>query len=102
MRANAVNSDSDASSASTSAPAQDTSAVASTSAPTPSNSSTSASSGGNTGLAGGAVAAGAALFLATRLLTGGPSMAALEQQAVPLELALSNGKPTVVEFYASW
>jgi len=53
-------------------------------------------------LAGGAVAAGVALFLATRLLTGGPSMAALEQQAVPLEVALSNGKPTVVEFYASW
>jgi hypothetical protein len=48
------------------------------------------------------VAAGVALFLASRLLTGGPSMAALVQESVPLELALSNGKPTVVEFYAGW
>lgn len=56
----------------------------------------------NAGLAGGAVAAGVALFLATRLLSGGPSLAALEQDAVPLDVALSNGRPTVVEFYANW
>lgn len=62
----------------------------------------SSRTGGNAGLAGGAVAAGVALFLATRLLSGGPSVAALEEQAVPLDVALSNGKPTVVEFYASW
>jgi hypothetical protein len=41
-------------------------------------------------------------FAASRLLVGGPSLAALEQQAVPLEVALSNGKPTVMEFYANW
>jgi hypothetical protein len=65
-------------------------------------SSSSSTPNGNTGLAGGAVAAGVALFLAVRLLTGGPSIAALEQEAVPLDVALRNGKPTVVEFYASW
>lgn len=36
------------------------------------------------------------------LLGGGPSLAQLEQQSVPLEVALSNKKPTVIEFYASW
>lgn len=66
------------------------------------NNSQSNSPNGNTGLAGGAVAAGVALFLATRLLSGGPSIAALEQEAIPLDVALSNGKPTVVEFYANW
>lgn len=76
--------------------------------PTASSSSSNSSDtssgggGGQAGLAGGAVAAGVALFLASRLLTGGPSIAALEQEATPLDVALSNGKPTVVEFYASW
>lgn len=79
-------------------PASPAAAPAAPPAPAPSSSS----SGGNAGLAGGAVAAGVALFLATRLLSGGPSLAALEQEALPLDVALSNGRPTVVEFYASW
>lgn len=70
--------------------------------PTSTSASASNSSGSNAGLAGGAVAAGAALFFATRLLTGGPSLAALEQESIPLDVALNNGRPTVVEFYANW
>ena len=56
---------------------------------------------GNGSLAGVAVAAGVALFVLTRA-TGGVSLAALQAEAVPIEAALSNGRPTVVEFYADW
>ncbi len=56
---------------------------------------------GNGTLAGAAVAVGVALFFFSRALTG-PSLAALEAEAVPIERALGNGLPTVVEFYADW
>jgi thiol-disulfide isomerase/thioredoxin len=56
---------------------------------------------GNTALAGAAVAAGVALFVLTRA-TGGVSLAALQAESVPIEQALRNGRPTVVEFYADW
>lgn len=58
--------------------------------------------GGNRGLAAGAALAAAAAFTAARLFSGGPSLASLERQSVPLEVALRNEKPTVIEFYANW
>ena len=57
---------------------------------------------GNKGLAAGAVLGAVVAFTATRLLSGAPSLASLEQQSVPLETALSNEKPTMLEFYANW
>ncbi|KAG2491324.1 hypothetical protein HYH03_010329 [Edaphochlamys debaryana] len=62
-----------------------------------------AQSGGNAGLAAGAVAAAVLLFAATRLGGGpAPTLATLEQMSTPLDVALVNGKPTLVEFYANW
>lgn len=60
--------------------------------------------GGSPGgvIAGGAVAAGVAFFAATRLLSGGPTLEALQADAIPLNDALRNSKPTLVEFYANW
>ncbi len=82
--------------ASTSAPQTPAAAPAAST----SGSGGSSSSGGF--LASSAFAAGVVIFAASRLLAGGPSLAALEGEAVPLDDALRNGRPTVVEFYASW
>eukprot|EP00873_Tetraselmis_striata_P004546 jgi/Tetstr1/424810/TSEL_015313.t1 len=61
-----------------------------------------ASSGSSATLAIAAVGAGAALFAATRLLGGAPTLAALQADSVPLNEALRNSRPTLVEFYANW
>jgi hypothetical protein len=54
------------------------------------------------GLAAVAALAAVVAFAAGRLFTGGPTLATLEQMSVPLDVALTNGKPTVMEFYADW
>lgn len=56
---------------------------------------------GGKALAGAGFALGVALFAATSL-GGAPTLASLERDAIPLDAALANGRPTVVEFYADW
>lgn len=53
-------------------------------------------------LASTAVGIGVAAFLATRFASGAPSLSSLEKASVPLDTALANGKPTLLEFYANW
>ncbi|XP_057768438.1 thioredoxin-like protein HCF164, chloroplastic [Salvia miltiorrhiza] len=48
------------------------------------------------------VLAAVGLFVSGRLDFGGTSLKDLSAEALPYEKALSNGKPTVVEFYADW
>ena len=49
-----------------------------------------------------AIALTVALFLGLRTQTPEATLAKLDQGSTPLELALSNGKPTLMEFYADW
>jgi len=42
------------------------------------------------------------LALGLRSETTTASLAQLDQQSTPLELALTNGKPSLIEFYANW
>jgi|ERR687885_1712106 thiol-disulfide isomerase/thioredoxin len=49
-----------------------------------------------------AFALGIALFLATNSPTMATSLDAQAEASTPLEVALSNGKPTLMEFYANW
>ncbi|HEY9847470.1 MAG TPA: thioredoxin family protein [Candidatus Caenarcaniphilales bacterium] len=49
-----------------------------------------------------AVALSMALFLGLRTQTKTVSLDALAKASTPLEVAFSNGKPTLIEFYANW
>jgi thiol-disulfide isomerase/thioredoxin len=49
-----------------------------------------------------AIALSVALFLGLRTQTGAVSLSALSDRSTPLEVALSNSKPTLMEFYADW
>jgi thiol-disulfide isomerase/thioredoxin len=49
-----------------------------------------------------AIALSVALFLGLRTQTNSVSLSALNEESTPLELALGNGKPTLMEFYADW
>ena len=49
-----------------------------------------------------AIALSVAIFLGINTESGGLSLEAQANNALPLEVALSNGKPTLTEFYANW
>jgi thiol-disulfide isomerase/thioredoxin len=49
-----------------------------------------------------AVGLSVAIFLGVNTQSGPVSLGALAKAAVPLDVALSNGKPTLIEFYANW
>jgi thiol-disulfide isomerase/thioredoxin len=49
-----------------------------------------------------AVVLSVALFLGIRSETNSISLAELDEHSTPLEVALSDGKPSLIEFYANW
>ncbi|WP_026731785.1 thioredoxin family protein [Fischerella sp. PCC 9605] len=49
-----------------------------------------------------AIALSVALVLGLRTETSSASLAKLAEQSTPLEVAMTNGKPSLVEFYADW
>ena len=49
-----------------------------------------------------AIALSVILFLGVQQQTQTPSLDSLAADSIPLETAISNGKPTVMEFYANW
>lgn len=72
----------------------------------PTSPQTSEASGGtrirNALIALVAIALGVLLFLGLQTETGSTTLDAQAEEATPLEVALSNGKPTLMEFYANW
>ena len=75
--------------------------AATTPAPPPPPSPEDDAGGSGKALAGAGFAVGVGLFALTTL-SGAPTLASLEKDAMSLDVALSNGRPTVVEFYADW
>ena len=49
-----------------------------------------------------ATALSVALFLGLQTETNSVSLTKLDRESTPLEVALDNGKPTLMEFYANW
>jgi thiol-disulfide isomerase/thioredoxin len=49
-----------------------------------------------------AIALSVALILGLRTETTTLTLAKLDEQSTPLEVALTNGKPSLIEFYANW
>jgi len=49
-----------------------------------------------------AIALGVALFLGFKTETSTASLDELSQQSTPLEVAVTNSKPSIIEFYADW
>ena len=53
-------------------------------------------------IVGVATALSVAVFLGVQAQTSSATLASLAEESVPLEQALVNGKPTLMEFYANW
>lgn len=49
-----------------------------------------------------AIALSVALFLGLQTEKNSVSLTTLDEQSTPIEVALGNGKPTLMEFYANW
>ena len=49
-----------------------------------------------------AIGLSTAVFFGLNTQTSATSLTAMAESAVPLEVALANGKPTLLEFYANW
>lgn len=49
-----------------------------------------------------AIALSTTVFLATQTQTATASLASLAESATPLDIAVTNSKPSLVEFYANW
>ncbi|MBW4474268.1 MAG: thioredoxin family protein [Stenomitos rutilans HA7619-LM2] len=49
-----------------------------------------------------AIVLASSVFLGLKTETGSGLLSTMAEEAVPLEIALSNGKPSLVEFYANW